>query len=116
MRRIGSVEADNVVVAVLNPDSAEEPAACAVLGLNVDHDATHFSEKFLAHEFEVVVLLLKVSVEHDHLGEAQGQKLAGKYVGKRVQGLELETVLLFKQLVLHAIVQVKASQKILIAD
>ena len=50
----------------------------AVLGLNVEHDAAHFSEKFLAHEFEVVVLLLKIPVEHDHLGKAQGQKLAGK--------------------------------------
>ncbi len=83
MRRIGSVEADNVVVAVLNPDPAQEPPARIVLGLNVDHDATHFSKKLLPHKFEVVVLFLKVSVEHDHLSEAQGQELAGKQIGKR---------------------------------
>src|ERR1700732_2779468 len=115
MWRIGSVKADSVVVAILNPDPAQKAPARVVLGLNVNHDATSFSEKLLPHEFELVVFLLKISIEHDHLGEAQGQELAGKYVGKRVQSFELQTGLLFKKLVLHTIAQVKAPQKILIA-
>ena len=58
-RRIGTVEADDVVFAVFNPDPAQEASAGIALGLNVDHDATHFPEKLLPHKFEVVVLLLE---------------------------------------------------------
>ena len=84
MRRICPVEADNVVVTVFHPDPAQEPSAHAVLGLNVDHNAAHLPKELLTYKFEVVVLLLKVAIEHDHLGKAEGHELPGKQAGKWV--------------------------------
>ena len=84
-RRISTVKADDVVLAVFNPDPAQKASAGVVLRLHIDHGAAHFPEKFLTDVFEVVVFLLEIPVEHDHLREAHGQKLAGKNARERVQ-------------------------------
>ena len=47
----------------------------AFFGLHIDDEAANFTQKFPANEIEVVILLLEIGVEHDHLGESQGQKL-----------------------------------------
>ena len=78
-RRISTVEADDVVFAVFHPDPAQESSARLVLGLNVHHDAAHFPEELLTYKLEVVVLFLEIAIEHDHLGKAHGQELAGKH-------------------------------------
>src|SRR5271170_4569913 len=54
---IGSVEADDVVILILDPDSAHKAADTrAFLGFGIDHQAAYFSQKLTADEGEVIVL------------------------------------------------------------
>ena len=54
-------------------------------GLHVDDEAADLTQEFAAHEGERVELLLKVVVEHHHLGEAQRQKVHRVDTGQGVQ-------------------------------
>jgi len=46
----------------------------------------------LTYKFEVVVLLLKVAIEHDHLGQAEGHELAEHRLGNGFRDLSLRPV------------------------
>ena len=102
---------------VLYPNpSREEPFALFVSGLHVYHGAAHFSKKILAHEFEVVMFLLKILVEHNHLGKAHWQELAGEYSLKRVKEVAPEAGMLFlEKYISGAVAHVEPPEKVLIA-
>src|SRR6202521_5810705 len=81
MRIVSAIEADDVVVLVLDPDPAEEPALAGVfLGCDIHDDAAYFAEKLAADETEIVIPALKILIHDHHLGKAQGQELHGIYV------------------------------------
>src|ERR1700674_862047 len=65
MRIVSAIEADDVVVLVLDPDAAEEPAlAGAFPGCDIHGDAAYFAEELPANESEVVILALKILIEN----------------------------------------------------
>src|SRR5258708_19864026 len=75
---VSAVEADDVVVLILDPDAAEEtPLAGVFLRSDVHHDAAYFAEELAPHEREIIIPTLKILIEDHHLGKAQGQKLHG---------------------------------------
>src|SRR5579864_4092259 len=76
MWTVGAIEADDVVVLVLHPHSANEaPVAGVGLGLNVNDQAAHLADEFTADKGEVVVFLLQVLIEDNHLREAEREEL-----------------------------------------
>src|SRR5581483_7150313 len=76
MGSVRAVEAYDIEVAILDPDTAKEASfADVLLRLDVNHQAADFAKKFSPNEGEVVVLALKIGVDQDHLGKAQGQEL-----------------------------------------
>src|SRR5947207_6745503 len=75
---VRSIEADDIEVLILHPDSSGKSSTAGVLlGLYVDYEATDFSQEFSPDKPEVIVLALHVCVQHHHLGKAQGQKFHG---------------------------------------
>src|SRR5712691_12568846 len=81
---IRSVEAHDVEILVLDPNTAEKAAlAGARLRGNVKDQAAHFSEEFAVHPLEFVVLLIEaVGIDKNHLQEAVRQVLHGE--GKEI--------------------------------
>src|SRR5208282_3668340 len=78
MRVVSAIEANDVVILVLDPDTAKKPAfASVLLRRHVHHYAAYFAQKFPPHEREIVVLTLKILIEHYHLGKAQRQEPHG---------------------------------------
>src|SRR5690242_21554590 len=59
---------------IFNPNPADKPSSRVVFRLDVQHYAPHFSQEFLSHKLKVIVLFLKVSIEHDHLREPEDRK------------------------------------------
>src|SRR5579864_6521872 len=77
---VSAVEADYVVVLILNPDTPEEPPLARLsLWRDVENQAAHLADKFALNIVELVVLLVEsVGVDKDHLQEAVGQELHGE--------------------------------------
>src|SRR3984893_3437282 len=76
---VGSVEADNVELAVLYPDSPFEAAGRSVgFGLDINHQAAHFTQKFAPDKIEGVILSVEIGVGHHHLGESQRLEVQGE--------------------------------------
>src|SRR6202167_136851 len=89
---IGPIETDNVIALIFDPHASHETAGRRIfLGLDVDHQAAYFSQKFTPYKREVIVLLLKIGIENHHLRKAQGQKAHGKNTGKMCEHLLSET-------------------------
>src|SRR5271157_308878 len=120
MRKVGSVEADDVEILIFDPDAAEEAALARVLfGSDVDHDAAHFAEKLAAHKREVIIAALKILVEDDHLRETEGQKFHRVHIAESLEHALAEASggRGIKRAVVGALVaDVKAAQEIYVAD
>ncbi len=73
IRPIGSVDADNVVVLVFNPDPPLEAKLIAthLKRHNVEDQRAHFAQELLALIFQRVMLLVEIFVEKDHLHKTQ---------------------------------------------
>ena len=68
---VGTVKPDDVEVPILHPDAPGEQALGRVfLRLHVNHNALDFTQELLPHELEVIITLLEIPVEDDHLREA----------------------------------------------
>ena len=70
MWRIGSIEANDVVIMVLNPNPSQEASTGVVFGLYVQHQAADFADELLPHKLKIVVILLEIPIKHDHLSKA----------------------------------------------
>ncbi len=58
---------------IFNPDPPGEPSRGGVgPGLCINHYAPHFAQKLTSHKNEVVVLLIKRRIQHQHAGDARG--------------------------------------------
>src|ERR1700726_2493309 len=115
MRIISAIEADYVVFLIFDPDSSHETSGSrAFLGLNVNYEATDLPEELPAHEREVVIFFLKVSIEHHHLGETKRQKPHGVNVRQSVQHATPETGLPNEGRILRAIAHIKPPEKVLV--
>jgi hypothetical protein len=53
------------------------------LGLNIDDDTAHFSQKFPANEAKVIILALEIGIQYHHLRKSQRQEL------QRIKGSQL---------------------------
>src|ERR1700689_4133882 len=92
MAGIGPVEADNIEIAVFDPDtSGKQPLRRFFAGLYVDHDATGFPKKLATHESEMVVSLLEVGIEQHHLREPLRQEPVRQGGGEGIQGVVQES-------------------------
>ena len=117
LRIVAAVKADDVVILIFDPDSAHEARDfLAFLGLDIDDEAAEFAKKFAAHEGEVVVLLLEIGVEHDHLGEAHGQKVQGVDSGQLGEHAVAESGLADERNVFGAVGHIEAAEEVLIVD
>ena len=74
LRRVGSVQADDVVVLVLNPDPADEQAITSVfLWRDIEHHAAHVADELTVNIAEVVVITIEaLAVNKHHPGKADG--------------------------------------------
>ena len=115
--KVSSVETNDVVVLIFDPDSTQE-ARClfTFAGLNIDHQASNFTQKFTPNKVELVIALLEIAVEHHHLGESHRQIMQGINAGQLAQHAVSETRLSHKRDVLEAIAHVQSTQKILVLD
>src|SRR5215469_1166630 len=67
---VASVEADDVISLILNPDCSPEAVAVLFGRAHLKHQALHFSKKFAMHGTETVVLAVEAgSVDEDHAGK-----------------------------------------------
>src|SRR5215469_7203060 len=63
---VGAIDADDVVVLILDPDAALEISVAGIERMNVDHDAAHLAQHLAAHRDEVVVAAVEVlEIEQD---------------------------------------------------
>src|SRR5579863_4723512 len=118
MAGIGSVEADNIEVAVFYPDSSgKQPLRPFFFWLDIDHDAACFAKELAPHKSETVIILLKVWVEHHHLREALRQESVRECGGERIQKVMHESlVLLLEHGIPGTTIQVNPPQEILVID
>ena len=113
--KVGSVEADNVVILIFDPDPAHETCGLLTfLGLYIDDQAAELSQKFAPHKSEVVVFLLEIRVEHHHLSEAQGKEVQGVDPRHLAKHPTPESRLANERNVLRAVTHVEAAEKILV--
>src|SRR5579863_7093453 len=76
MRRVGSVEADNIVVLIFDPDAAQKTASTRVfLRSHINYDTANLTQKLATNKVEGIKLALEVLIENRHLGKSQRQKL-----------------------------------------
>ncbi len=86
MTGIGPVEADNIEVAIFDPDSSGKRSFSRFFPrLHIDHNAARFAKKLASHKSETIVILLEVWIEHHHLREALRQELV---VQSRREGIQ----------------------------
>jgi hypothetical protein len=122
MVAVGAIEAHNVVVLVLRPDSSHKPPIPAVLsGLDIDHQAANLSEKLAPHVGKAVGLAVKIAVQQDHLGKSRRpkpQRVEFAELRKDVKSghrRELPGCLVGKP-ILEIPRQVQSAQKVTVAD
>src|SRR5579864_4682337 len=114
---VSSVETNDVVVLIFDPNPAQESGCLFTFtGLNIDHQAPNFTQKFTPYKVELVITLLEVAIEHHHLGESHRQIVQGIDAGQLAQHAVSETRLSHKGDVLKAIAHVQSPEKILILD
>src|SRR5690242_13829795 len=114
---IRAVETDDIVILIFNPNPPHETAATSVLlRLDVDHKATHLSQKFSSNESKIVVFALEVIVYDYHLGKAKRQESHGIQAGQFGKDPATESRLAHKRAIFGSIAQVDPAQKILIID
>src|SRR5437899_1788302 len=112
---VSSIEADNIVVLILHPDSSGKSSTAGVLlGLYVDHEATDFSQEFSPDKPEVVVLALHVFVKHHHLRKAQGQEFHGVQASQLGKDASAKPRLTQEGTIFGSFAQIDSTQKILI--
>ena len=117
--RIGSVQADDVEILILDPDAAQEAAlAGLLLGGDIENDAAHVAQKFAVNVFEVVVRAVEVvAVGEDHPGEADGLVLELEQLAEAAQQARsaCPSVSVFQiVLAVDGIAQVQAAEEIVV--
>src|SRR5437588_640568 len=114
---VSSVKTNNIVVLILHPDPAQKTNRLfSFAGLDVDDQATDFSEKFTANKSEFVILLLKIAVEHDHLGKAHGEEVQRVYPGQLAKHAMAKSGLSCEGNIFRAVGHIEPAQKVLISD
>src|ERR1700682_4907902 len=102
--RIAPIQADNIVVLVLNPDPAHEPQTLRLrAGHHVKDQRAHLSEELLAERPQFVMLCVKVAAQEHQGHEALRQVLHAEHaakVGKQI-GEEPSLPLLVRVVVRH---------------
>jgi hypothetical protein len=91
-----SIEANDVVILILGPDSPSECAFAALLRSDIKNERTHFTEKLTAHKLEVVHRAIKTPVDDKHLGKTTGQVFHGIELAEFAEKVSGNAVL-FKQ-------------------
>src|ERR1700730_532887 len=115
MRIVGAVEADHVVILILDPHPAQEASgSCALPGHDINNETTNFTQKLAAHKSELVIFFLKVSIKEHHLGEAERKKFQRVNTGQLVEHPVAETRSPDEGYVLRAFGHLEASEKVLV--
>src|SRR6266566_4848596 len=83
-------------------------------GLDVNNETTNFTQKFAAHESELVIFFLKVSIKDYHLGETERKKPHRVNAGQLVEHPVAETRLSDEGCVIRAFLHLEASEKVLV--
>src|SRR5690242_3727611 len=113
---VGSVEPHDVVIPIFHPNSTEKTAISSFLfRLDIDYQTTNFAKEFPSHKCEIVVLLLEIIIENDHLGKAKRQEL------HRIEACEFahkpaaKSRLPQERAILGAILHLEATEEVIVA-
>ncbi len=117
-RSVSSVQANDVVILIFDPDAAQEAAlACSLFRCDIKHQATYIAKKLAAYVMKVIVLAVEVAaIRIHHPGEAHGLVLHLEQLLEAAHQARLHALILLLQIILAVdrLAHIHAAQKIMV--
>jgi hypothetical protein len=82
--------------------------------LDIDHKAAGLAQKLATHERQLVILLLKVVIEHDHLRETQRQKVHGIHAREAADHAPAKSGTLDEGPIIGPVTHIQAAEEVVI--